>query len=58
MTGSGTTYNVAVTGMTTSGTVIATVITGRATDAAYNNNGVDVDRQHHRRHPPTVTINW
>jgi len=38
VTGSGTTYTVAVTGMTTSGTVIATVGAGVATDAAGNAN--------------------
>ena len=36
VTGVGTTYNVAVTGMTTSGTVIATITAGMATDAAGN----------------------
>ncbi len=38
VTGSGTTYNVAVTGMTTTGTVIADIAAGVATDAAGNNN--------------------
>ena len=38
VTGSGTTYNVAVTGMTTAGTVIATIAAGVATDAAGNGN--------------------
>ncbi|MHB1134208.1 MAG: beta strand repeat-containing protein [Chloroflexota bacterium] len=38
VTGSGTTYNVAVTGMTTSGTVVATVAAGVAHDAAGNGN--------------------
>ncbi|WP_199248962.1 cadherin-like domain-containing protein [[Phormidium] sp. ETS-05] len=36
ITGSGTTYNVAVSGMTTSGTVIPTIIANAATDAAGN----------------------
>jgi hypothetical protein len=36
VTGSGTTYNVAVSGMTTSGTVIITIPAGAATDAAGN----------------------
>ena len=36
--GSGTTYNVAVSGMTGDGTVIATVPAGGATDAAGNTN--------------------
>ncbi|MFA5890822.1 MAG: hypothetical protein WDA27_07715 [Actinomycetota bacterium] len=38
VTGSGTTYNVAVTGMSTSGTVIASVGAGAARDAAGNSN--------------------
>jgi subtilisin-like proprotein convertase family protein len=38
VTGSGTTYNVAVNGMTTTGTVIATIPAGRAFDAASNGN--------------------
>ena len=38
VTGSGTTYNVAVSGMTSDGTVIATVPAGGATDAAGNTN--------------------
>ena len=38
VTGSGTTYNVAVSGMTTSGTVIATIGAGVATDIAGNAN--------------------
>ena len=38
MTGSGTTYNVAVSGMTGSGTVIATVAAGVAHDAVGNPN--------------------
>ncbi len=38
VTGGPTTYNVAVTGMTTSGTVIATIAAARATDLAGNNN--------------------
>jgi VCBS repeat-containing protein len=40
VTGAGTTYNVAVSGMTTSGTVIATIPAGGATDAAGNANTV------------------
>ncbi|MGH3656526.1 MAG: beta strand repeat-containing protein, partial [Micromonosporaceae bacterium] len=39
VTGSGTTYNVAVSGMTTDGTVIASVTAGAATDAAGNPSG-------------------
>lgn len=38
VTGGGTTYNVAVTGMTTSGTVIATIAAAVATDLAGNPN--------------------
>jgi hypothetical protein len=38
VTGSGTTYNVSVSGMTGSGTVIATVAAAKAQDAAGNNN--------------------
>ena len=38
VTGSGTTYNVAVSGMTGSGTVIATIAAARRTDAAGNAN--------------------
>jgi hypothetical protein len=38
VTGSGTTYNVAVSGMTGDGTVIATVAAGKAHDAAGNGN--------------------
>ena len=38
VTGSGTTYNVAVTGMTSSGTVSARIAAGRAQDAAGNLN--------------------
>ncbi|MBI3934239.1 MAG: hypothetical protein HY316_06075, partial [Acidobacteria bacterium] len=38
VTGSGMTYNVAVSGMTTSGTVIATVPAGAAVDATGNSN--------------------
>jgi hypothetical protein len=38
VTGSGTTYNVGVSGMTTSGTVIANIIAGVAHDAAGNAN--------------------
>ena len=38
VTGTGTTYDVAVSGMTGSGTVIATVPGGNAQDAAGNGN--------------------
>jgi hypothetical protein len=38
VTGSGTTYNVAVSGMTTSGTVTASIAAGKASDLAGNEN--------------------
>jgi hypothetical protein len=38
VTGSGTTYNVAVTGMTSSGTVVATIPAGAATNGAQTNH--------------------
>ena len=38
VTGSGTTYNVAVSGMTGSGTVIASIAAGKAHDSAGNAN--------------------
>ena len=38
VTGSGTTYTVAVSGMTSDGTVIATILAGVATDAVGNPN--------------------
>ncbi len=52
VTGSGTTYNVAVTGMTSDGTVIATIGAGAAHDAAGNANTASTQhRQHgHLRH--------
>ena len=48
VTGGGTIYSVSVTGMTTSGTVIATIAAAGATDLAGRqpNVGVDLDRQH------------
>jgi hypothetical protein len=60
VTGSGDTYNVAVSGMTGSGTVTATVVSGAAIDAANNtstaststDNSVTFDNVQ-----PTVTIN-
>ena len=60
VSGSGTTYSVAVTGMTTPGTVIASIPAGAATDAANNpsqastsvDNTVTFDNV-----VPTVTIN-
>jgi predicted CxxxxCH...CXXCH cytochrome family protein len=63
VTGSGTTYNVAVTGMTTAGTVTATVPLGVATDAAGNGNTASTSTDNSvswtvaDTTPPTVTIN-
>ncbi len=60
VTGSGTTYNVAVSGMTGSGTVIATIAAGVAHDAAGNPNtaGTGVDNNvMYDITAPTVTIN-
>jgi CSLREA domain-containing protein len=51
VTGSGTTYNVAVSGMTANGTVIATIPAGRATDAAGNPNTTSTSTDN------TVTFN-
>ncbi|HVY35718.1 MAG TPA: polysaccharide deacetylase family protein, partial [Candidatus Paceibacterota bacterium] len=51
VTGSGTTYNVAVSGMTSSGTVIATIAAGKAHDAAGNPNTVSTSTDN------TVTYN-
>ena len=41
VTGSGTTYNVAVSGMTGTGTVIAAIPAGGVQDTAGNGNGLD-----------------
>jgi len=63
VTGSGTTYNVAVTGMTTAGTVIASIGAGVATDAAGNGNTASTSTDNSvswtvaDTTPPTVTIN-
>ncbi len=61
VTGSGTTYNVAVTGMTTAGTVVATVGAGVASDAAGNLNlassSTDNTVSWDPSAGPTVTIN-
>ncbi len=51
VTGSGTTYNVAVTGMTTNGTVIASINAGVATDAGGNPNSASTSTDN------TVTFN-
>ena len=61
VTGSGTTYNVAVSGMTGSGTVIASIAASKAIDAAGNNNtassGGDNSVTYNVPVGPTVTIN-
>ena len=59
VTGSGTTYNVAVSGMTTAGTVIVTVPAGGAADAAGNTNATSTstDNTVTWDPPPTVTVN-
>ena len=56
----GTTYNVAVTGMTATGTVIASIAAGVATDAAGNGNTASTaptTRSPATTSRPTVTIN-
>jgi hypothetical protein len=59
--GSGTTYNVAVSGMTSSGTVIAFIAVGMATDAAGNGNTASTSADNtvtfDATTPLTVTIN-
>jgi hypothetical protein len=60
VTGSGTTYNVAVSGMTSQGTVIATVPAGGAVDGAGNANGVSTSTDNtvtYDNVQPSVTIN-
>ena len=60
VTGSGTTYNVAVSGMTGSGTVIANVSAGVATDSAGNSNAAATSTDNtvtFDNVSPTVTVN-
>ena len=60
VTGSGTTYNVAVTGMTGSGTVIASIAAGVAVDAVNNGNTASTSTDNSVTYDvtqPTVTIN-
>ena len=61
VTGSGTTYNVAISGMTLTGTVQPTIAAGRAADAAGNTNlaatNTDNTVSYVDTTPPTVTIN-
>ena len=59
VTGSGTTYDVAVSGMTGSGTVIASVAADKATDAAGNGNAGSTSTDHTVTYDvtaPTVTV--
>ena len=59
VTGSGTTYDVAVSGMTGSGTVIASVAADKATDAAGNGNAGSTSADHTVTYDvtaPTVTV--
>lgn len=58
VTGSGTTYNVAVSGMTTNGTVIASIAANRATDVAGNPNTASTSTDNtvtYDAAPPTVS---
>jgi hypothetical protein len=60
VTGSGTTYNVAVSGMASNGTVIATIAAGVAHDAAGNPNTASTSTDNSVTYDtagPTVTIN-
>ena len=59
VTGSGTTYNVAVSGMTADGTVIASIGAGVAHDAATNANTASTSVDHTVTYditPPVITI--
>jgi hypothetical protein len=61
VSGSGTTYNVAVSGMTSSGTVIASIVAGVAQDAAGNPNAASTSTDNQVTYtiptPPSVTTN-
>jgi len=60
VTGSGTTYNIAVSGMTTSGTVIASIAAGKANDLAGNLNTASTSTDNtvtFNAAAPSVTIN-
>ncbi len=60
VTGSGTTYNVAVTGMTGTGTVVASIAAGVANDTAGNGNAASTSTDNtvtFDNVAPTVTIN-
>lgn len=59
VTGSGTTYNVAVTGMASSGTVVATLPAGRVQDSAGNSNIASTSTDNSVQYDttdPTVTV--
>jgi Big-like domain-containing protein/galactose oxidase-like protein/Kelch motif protein len=63
VTGSGTTYNVAVSGMTTAGTVIASIGAGVATDTAGNSNlastsADNIVAYNPDNKPPIVTVTF
>lgn len=58
VTGSGTTYNVAVSGMTSSGTVIASILADKATGATGNTNNVSTSTDNtvtYDNNSPTLT---
>jgi hypothetical protein len=60
ISGSGTTYNVAVSGMTSDGTVIASIAAGKAHDAAGNPNAASTSTDNTVTYDttgPTVTVN-
>jgi len=60
VSGSGTTFTVTVTGMTTAGSVIASIPAGAATDAATNSSAASTSTDHTvtwSPNAPTVTIN-
>ena len=58
VTGSGDTYNVAVTGMTSNGTVIASIDASKAQDLAGNNNSASTSTDNSVTYTlPTYTIN-
>jgi hypothetical protein len=59
VSGSGTTYNVAVTGMTSTGTVVPTVAANKAIDLAGNNNAASTSTDNTVTYdvtPPSVTL--
>jgi hypothetical protein len=56
VSGSGTTYNVAVSGMTGGGTVVATIAAGRATDAAGNPNSASTSADNTVNYPAPYVV--